>query len=186
MIRLFVNWYEDANKERQKEIDLCLRKNLANPLLNVIVIESQEKLTYSSFFKRVNNLAQANDISIIANSDIFFDETIALSDRLRAYEVFALSRWEWYGEGQPANFCNRQDSQDAWIFRGIIRQVNGDFTLGKAGCDNRIAYEFTAAQYKVLNPSKSIKTYHVHNTGIRNYNPNDVVPQPYYCIPPTI
>ena len=30
MINLFYNYYKDKNKERQKEIDFCLEKNLSN------------------------------------------------------------------------------------------------------------------------------------------------------------
>jgi len=66
------------------------------------------------------------------------------------------------------------DSQDTWIFMGGVPQISGaDFTLGKAGCDNSIAYMLEQSGYNVLNPSRTIKTYHLHLTNIRNYT--DVV-----------
>jgi hypothetical protein len=61
--------------------------------------------------------------------------------------------------------------------------VYGNFTLGMRGCDNRIAAEFEIAGYRVSNPSKSIRSYHVHNSGIRNYTTTDVIPKPYLTIP---
>jgi hypothetical protein len=189
MIRLFFNYYEDKNVTRKKEIDLCLHKNTQNPLVNLIVIESQDKLTYSYFFQRINTITNDNDINIICNSDIFLDETISLAEehlqKKHPKEMYALSRWDW-NNGKPAHF-HRQDSQDTWIVRGKVQQVYGDFTLGKSGCDNRIAHEFKKAGYIVSNPSRSIKTYHVHASGIRNYsrNRNDAVPGPYFTIDPS-
>ena len=50
MINLFTNYYIDKNSDRQKEIDLCLAKNLSNKLLNVVVLDSQARLTYKDFF----------------------------------------------------------------------------------------------------------------------------------------
>ena len=185
MIRLFYNYYEDTNPIRKKEIDFCLQKNLQNKFLNVIIIEQQGRLTYNDFFNRINKIiTNDNDISIICNSDIFFDETIELANKIENKQFFALSRWDWQ-ENHPPVFFNRQDSQDTWIMRGPILNVDGNFSLGKRGCDNRIAHEFQKAGYKVTNPGKTIKTYHVHSSNIRNYNFNDVVPGPYLSPFPT-
>jgi len=183
MIKLFYNHYEDKNSDRKKEIDLCLEKNLANPHMNVEVIRSQNKPTYKFFFDKINESTQLDDINIICNSDIFFDDTIKLAEKIEYKQVFALSRWDWKPNGTSIHF-NRPDSQDVWIIRGKINNVFGDFTLGVRGCDNRIAHEFHAAGYMVSNPSKTIKTYHVHNSNIRNYTFNDVVPPPYRTIQP--
>lgn len=183
MIRLFYNYYSDPHPERKKEIDLCFQKNLENPHLNTVIIESQSRLTYRDFFGRINKIVESEDISIICNSDIFFDESIKLVENMKSSEVYALSRWEMGTDG-GVNFCNRPDSQDVWIIKGPVREVYGDFHLGRAGCDNRIAYEFRKAGYHVYNPSLSIKTYHVHNTGIRTYTRADTVPGPYLTLAP--
>jgi hypothetical protein len=50
-IRLFYNYYEDKNPERQKEIDYCLQKNIDNPLLDIIILES-EKTQHTIFISR--------------------------------------------------------------------------------------------------------------------------------------
>jgi len=184
MIRLFFNYYADKNPVRKKEIDFCLQKNLSNPYLTTIVVESPNKPTYQFFFDKINEITQPEDINIICNSDIFFDDTIKLAENIKHKEFYALLRWEYLPNGS-SQFFERPDSQDTWITRGKIENVFGDFTLGIRGCDNRIAHEFHAAGYTVLNPSKSIKSYHVHNSSVRNYTMADVVPPPYYTLGPT-
>lgn len=180
MIRLFYNYYEDKMPTRKKEIDLCLQKNLANPLINTIVFETPTKPTYDLFFQKINEITGPDDINIICNSDIFFDETIQLAEQIKHKEIFALLRWEWLPTGP--RFFERPDSQDTWIMRGKIENVFGGFSLGIRGCDNRIAHEFQKSGYSVSNPSQSIKTYHVHNSGVRNYTMQDVIPGPYFTI----
>lgn len=184
MIRLFYNYYEDKNPARKREIDFCLHMNKLNTSFETIVVESAAKPTYDFFFQKINELAQPDDISIICNSDIFFDSTIQLVSNLKDKQMYALLRWEWHGPHHIV-FHERPDSQDTWIVKGKVENVKGDFTLGIRGCDNRIAYEFQAAGYTVLNPAKSIKSYHVHNSMIRNYTMADVVPPPYYTLMPT-
>lgn len=184
MIRLFYNYYEDRNHKRKQEIDHCFQKNLHNRHINVIVIESSHKLTYNYFFERINQVVEPNDVSVICNSDIYLDDTITLTQHMRHDQFFALSRWDILKNGE-AVFTNRRDSQDVWIVRGPVRKINGNFTLGMRGCDNRIAHEAAKAGYHVLNPSRSIKTYHVHNSNIRNYTFNDpAVPEPYMTVDP--
>lgn len=51
-------------------------------------------------------------------------------------------------------------------------------------CDNAIANRLENAGYNVLNPSKDIRTFHLHNSGIRNYTSKDRVPPPYKLIHP--
>ncbi|WPT11388.1 hypothetical protein PSENEW3n2_00000826 [Picochlorum sp. SENEW3] len=62
---------------------------------------------------------------------------------------------------------------------------NNNLTLGKPGIDNRLAYELLKAGYQVSNPSKSITSWHVHGTNIRDYSHLDVVPPPYAIVYPT-
>jgi len=184
MIRLFYNYYEDKNPARKREIDMCLQRNLANKLLSTVIIETPGKPSYDFFFEQINKITGPDDINIISNSDIFFDETIAYAEKIKEKEVYALLRWEWRN---PHNiiFHERPDSQDTWIVKGRVTDVKGNFTLGLRGCDNRIAYEFQKAGYTVLNPAKTIKTYHVHNSMIRNYTMADLVPPPYFTLMPT-
>ncbi len=182
MIRLFYNYYEDKNPVRKREIDFCLQRNLNNKLITTVIIESASKPTYEFFFEQINKITGPDDINIICNSDIFFDETISLVSGIKDKQLYALSRWNWFNDNYVV-FFDRPDSQDTWIVKGKVEGVFGNFTLGIRGCDNRIAYEFNKAGYGVTNPSKSIRSYHVHNSGVRNYTMADVVPEPYLTIP---
>lgn len=184
MIRLFYNYYEDKVAERKKEIDFCLQKNLENSYINTIIIETSSKPEYNYFFNKINDVSGPDDINIICNSDIFFDETIALTSKMGPEDCWALCRWEWYHKDNII-FANRPDSQDVWIVKGKVKNVMGNFTLGIRGCDNRIAHEFQKAGYVVSNPSQSVKTYHVHNSKVRNYTMKDVVPPPYLTLSPS-
>lgn len=184
MIRLLYNYYEDKNPVRRNEINFCLQKNQSNPYLTTVVVDSPGKPTYDFFFKKINEITGPDDINIICNSDIFFDHTIRLADQIKPKEVFCLLRWEW--SPTAVKFHERPDSQDTWIVKGKVENVYGDFSLGIRGCDNRIAHEFNKAGYTVRNPAKSIRTFHVHNSQIRNYTMADVVPPPYYTLMPSI
>ena len=184
-IRLFFNYYEDKNPERQKEIDYCLQKNIDNNLLDIIILESEKTPTYNFYFEKINQLTRPDDINIIANSDIFFDSSIGLVSQMQPKEAYVLSRWDWYGEGSIAKHRAIKNSQDVWIIKGKAENIDGSFCLGVPFCDNRIAFELSRAGYKVSNPSRSIKTYHFHNSGVRKYRDDERVNGQYLFVEPT-
>lgn len=191
MINLFFNFYREENPIRAKEIDLCVGRNLSNPHLNIIMINSQKRITYNDFFQIINNYSETTDVNIISNCDIYFDNSIQIVNEMKDDEAFALSRWSM-NKSNNIIFDNRIDSQDAWIFKGKIRNIYGNFCLGYLGCDNRIAFEIDKAGYILSNPSKSIKIVHVHSSNIRNYfldNKNkhkNLVPPPYKTVEPIL
>lgn len=187
-INVFVGYYEDKNEERNKELQECVRQNIENPYINYVMIESEDRMKYNDFFRFMNSYSGPNDVNVIANFDIYFDvETSSLLESIKKGEMYALCRWEKTRNGS-LKFANRPDSQDVWAFRGYV-DVDVDFHIGYAGCDNRIAKVFADAGWKVRNPSKSIKTVHVHNSGVRNYKVGKrntlVVPGPYLTLTPT-
>jgi hypothetical protein len=121
--------------------------------------------TYDDFFRWISELAADHDISIVANTDIWFGDDIAIvEDALGPEECFALARWE------PTGLFDRNDSQDCWIFRGKIRDVRGDFPLGVPRCDNRLVYELDRAGYRVRNPSFSVRANHLHARRFQEYH----------------
>jgi hypothetical protein len=200
---LFINWYQEERPARAAELLNCLHKNIGNKAIDFIVNISdvpvpdkrvinapyKDRLTFSDFFYCINQTIQPEDISIIANLDIFFDETIVHVKHMTRSMCYALSRWEIMPDGSknPQQVQTLGDSQDVWIFKGRIRSmVHANFPLGKLGCDNRIAHEIKQAGYLITNPSKTIKAWHLHNSGIRNYDAvkRDVVPPPYHRIKP--
>jgi hypothetical protein len=110
-----------------------------------------------------------------------------------ADEAYALLRWEDV-EGGPKLYCLddgrvHDDSQDAWCFRGPIRQKLIDmanFTPGRAGCDNALAARMATAGYRVSNPALDIRCIHLHRIDVRRYSKRreDAVPKPYLLIAP--
>jgi hypothetical protein len=133
-------------------------------------------------FEKVNKLTEPNDINIVCNADIFFDDTIALVSRMQDKEAYALGRWDWTTI-KISNLVDNNSIQNAWIIKGKVENVMGNFSMGKPGSDGRIAYELQKAGYKVSNPSKSIKAYHVHNSNIRHYTENDRIQGEYLSVP---
>lgn len=209
-MNLFINLYRDKNPIRQKELEKCLSLNLLNNKIKTIyaviensfdafdlvgdnkisLIKSDRRPTYEDYFNLINRYASDDTVSAIANSDIYFDENGVklIEENIKEDECYVLSRWDILPNGSISHY-NRVDSQDTWVFKGKIKKIGyADFSLGLKGCDNRIAHEIEKAGYAVLNPSKTIRTYHIHNSNIRNYSMKaneDRVPPPYKQIHPT-
>lgn len=184
MINVAINYYNDKFPERQSEIDFCFNKNMLNDKINLIIINSQQRLTYEYYFEILNSITGINDINIIANADIYFDDTIQYCERLDFNTFYALSRWDIIGSNDVRHFC-RADSQDVWAWKGKCKNIVSNYFLGMPGCDNRLAHEAKKSGYNVLNPSKTIKCYHVHASNLRNYTRFDsAVPGPYMTVEP--
>lgn len=163
-------------------MDLCLEYNNALPFL--YIHDVQPRPTFGQLFELANQFSN-EDIFIIANNDIYFDDTLLLANKIKHGEVYALTRYDILNGN--AIFFNRADSQDVWIWRGHLPPINADFYQGVGGCDNSIAYILEQNGLKVTNPSLSIKTYHLHESGLRTFNRSimEVVPPPYKKLPPT-
>lgn len=200
MVNLYVSIYPERDPDRLRELSFCIRKNIENRHIDRIfilkepgevsynliedmklqIIDIPERPSYNGVFNQVNGITGEADINIIANTDIFFDDSIrVLKTVMERRSCFALTRWE-YRADLPSHFnLHRFDSQDTWIFKGRIVNVRGDFLPGRIGCDSRIAYEIRKAGYNISNPSFSIKSYHVHDSNVRHYDPYDMVPEPH-------
>ena len=126
------------------------------------------RVTYRDLFDYANRELPGRRV-ILANTDIFFDHTLArLDDYPLAGRLLCLSRWDLQSDGSWRLF-DREDSQDAWIFQSPLPDFACDFHLGIPGCDNRLAWEAEQAGLVVSNPSRSIRAYHLHSSGIRRY-----------------
>ncbi len=180
MIRLFTSFYPETSVSRRREILNCLERNLTlrqvdrvcvflertqspieHPKLETRTIDHRPN--YEDFFYWTRELQTgADDISVICNSDIHFDCSLAaLQSQLNKTQCVALTRWDVLPDGS-ARLFHRNDTQDSWIFRGPIRQVVGDYPIGVPRCDNRMLYELKQAGYAVINPAFSIRSYHLH------------------------
>src|ERR1035437_1076490 len=182
MNNLFICRYFEPNTERDKELQRCLNINLQLKDTHVHILNDEpNRHTYNDIFEYINTKSGPDDINIIANSDIYFlDADIALMQNIKPDECYALTRYDVQADGS-AIFLNRVDSQDCWVFKGPIKAIKADWFLGRPGCDNRLAFELQQAGYQVLNPSLTIKSYHIHLSQVKSYNktPMHVVPPPY-------
>ncbi len=175
-------------------MEIC-PKELAHKLIPVI---TDVRPTFNDYFYTISKLFSGDDnINIISNLDIIIPSQALICSR--AYMAnnrtcLALTRWDVNDGSDYKNkstFFERVDSQDTWIFMGAVSQIAGvNYGLGKCGIDNSIAYYLEQSGYNVLNPSRTIKTYHLHLTNIRNYmdlvgNAVDSIPPPYKLLPPT-
>ena len=188
-LNLFTNHFQCGNAARQKELDQCLKINTESGLFSEI-INFDGRITYDDFFGQT--AFYPDDINILANADIYFNETIKLALRMKDNECYCITRWEEDGK-KIVRFRDKHDynkeakedwSQDVWIIRGQARKMYGEFELGRRGCDNRIAHEFMMANYVVTNPCAEIQCIHKHKDHTRNYTITKPVPKPYKFIPP--
>jgi hypothetical protein len=203
MFNIITTYYESNNIKRQNEINECLSNNIKNSyikkiyLLNdnkysldfitdqtkivqIIVDDNNKKrLGYDCIINFINNNL-IGEICIISNSDIYFDDTLKYINNMNN-KVYALSRYD------NDVLFNRADSQDCWIFTAPLNVNISDcnFKIGIPGCDNRIAYIIKKSNYILTNPSKTIKTHHLHTSNIRTYDRSTVVKGPYVYISPT-
>lgn len=197
MTNLYISLYDEPNPERFAELMICLNINIKNKNIDRIiifaetslaldfekvqVIKLQNRVKFNNIFMFVNIISGADDINIIANSDIYFTDFPKLPEH---HECFALTRYDIL-QG-ISTFFNRRDSQDVWIMRGPIKQIDAPFFLGQGGCDNSLAFLLRQAGYNVSNPSLTIRTYHLHETQKRNWHLQPLIPEPYLLLDPHI
>jgi hypothetical protein len=197
MINLFTSYYH--NKDRDKEFKFCLEKNLENKHISKVIVFEEDKLdiyhdklvrvdgprpTYQDYFNVTDSYP--DDVNVIANSDIFFNETIQIAETINQNICYAITRHEWRnGRGIEFQAAHGKQvdpswSQDAWVFKGKIRITGCDvvmaenlenhaydtikFYLGIGGCDNVIARRIYNAGYVLHNPYLQIHALHVHKT----------------------
>jgi FkbM family methyltransferase len=191
---LLTSLYHDADARRRDELLECLRRNVAAERLDEIhvfiedamaakelqahtefsvakvrLIEHGRRVTYRSLFDYANQHLQGRGV-VIANADIFFDDTLA---RLDGYDLsgklLCLSRWDVHADGSASLF-EHPSSQDAWIFKAPVPSFHCDFHLGLLGCDNRLAWEAEQAGLKLSNPSRSVRAHHLHLSQVHHYS----------------
>lgn len=197
---LVQNYYKDKNPLRHLEIEKCLKENVNNHHIRKVLLlidtdvvpdtvskkielrRVENRPTYTELFAAANEAALPNEVAIISNSDIYFDNTLGLAENIPADECYALSRWDMVrGELKP---FHHSDSQDVWIMRVPIKDVQVGFPLGRPGSDNGIAYYLDKSGYSVTNPCKTILAIHLHEGGEHNYTAKDRVPPPYLRVIP--
>jgi hypothetical protein len=158
------------------------------------------RISYDAVFRHIRENVPKNSIVAFANTDIYFDATIRQLYSVSLKKRFlSLLRWDDPNmpqfEGDDCQPCKlfgpRPDSQDTWIVLSddITFDPNTDdfkIPFGKPGCDNAVNVAMLKQRFLICNPAYSIKTYHIHLSAIRDYNPQDIVRKPIYLyIDPT-
>jgi len=161
-INLWINWFDSP--VRPQEFDYCLKRNL---LVFDRIINLKDRPHFQTFFAEAGRYAE--DINVVANLDIYFDQSIHLAKWITDDTIYCLTRHEDDGKGNICTFGEKhyghpgEWSQDAWIFTGVkIQKVHAEFCMGERGCDNHLAYLFLEAGFNVSNPSEDIRAIHMH------------------------
>lgn len=128
-------------------------------------------ISYLDFIRYANKVLPENKKFIIANTDIYFDEslgqTIAVPFNNR---IFALTRYELDNNSQPTErLPDFEYSQDSWFLQTPFPESDTfDINLGWLNCENTFAYQLDKLGYQVLNISDTLKTYHVHKGNVHD------------------
>lgn len=190
-VHLFVPFFQSSSTKTQDKLCECVWRNndcqyidsiwllVEDPfhmdayfeLAKVRVVRPPQRTrqTFGDMLALMRQPEHADSVNILANSDIYFDDTLSLIDEatLPDNACFALSRVDCTLAGDRCPFWDAR-SQDAWIFRGSPRAVECDaFYFGRPGCENRFAHELQRSGYVVSNPCKSIFANHLHESGMR-------------------
>ena len=212
-INLFGQFFIHPNQERNEEIKFCLKANVMNPFITTIFLLNERKYTdeelgisnykivqivighrlkYSDVFDMSKQLL-CTGYNIIANADIFFDdsiENVLKSDMCDKPIVACQLRYEFDGTPRGIKiFGPRADSQDAWIWHTKFSEMLEfnkafNFLLGTPGCDNHITYLFKICGFSLVNDPQLIHCLHYHKTQIRNYTVKDTIKPPYILVTP--
>jgi len=201
---LIINYFECENEDRKIEYNFCLDENLKNQYVQKIFLFStkQENPVHDKLkIVRISSEPNVQDMflfaskflsgenCIIANSDIVFDNTLSKVDNLS--DLFlALTRWEMDGDKNMRLYRPRwgsKMSQDSWIFKSpFVPCEELGFPLGYLGADNRIAFVANKSGLKVINPSKSVITKHIHSSNYRTRAKKKRVDGEYLFVRPSV
>tara|TARA_R110002126_G_scaffold193085_1_gene341368 strand:+ start:69 stop:869 length:801 start_codon:yes stop_codon:yes gene_type:complete len=208
---IFLNtqFYLPKDEERQQEIKYCLKQNIQyfNKifLLNeriysleelglteeenqkITQINIKKRLTYEDWLEHSKTL---NGFTVLANSDIFFDETIenirsSCLSKIRGVE--SILRHEFIiKDGETIKHLDsirltHDFSQDVWILHTNFIPDNlkdFDFFLGISGCDVHFNYLMNKLNYYLFNDCHKIKNYHYHAQ--KKPNPDFILEKQYF------
>ncbi len=192
-IHLCTPYYHSRDEQRQEELDRCLAKNIENPLISSItlfiddghcpaftddkvrIVDIERRLTYRKWIEYAQSLGRRH-ISVLSNTDIFFDETIwKLGAIFQPKARFVtLSRHEETVEGLVPH-PDPKWSQDVWAIdtgsefsESFLRGL--EFGLGIPRCDNKVVYEAVIHGAEIINPFPDIRAIHVHDSQVRQYH----------------
>ena len=198
---LVTTYYKSNDINRNMEINKCLYNNFKNKfiekiyLLNdkiydisflnnykrkiiqkVLINKDDKKLSFQDAILFINEELK-DKICILANSDIYFDNTLSkITNRTIENNCFALLRYDEDKNGNKTIFSRygepRNDSQDSWIFRSplLVDYEKLNFSFGTLGCDSILCTIIKDSNINISNPCLDIVSTHLHNSNYRTYD----------------
>jgi len=167
ILRLCVNPYFQNDMRRQEELDDCFLSNVEDGYFDEIVqITCRDIPPFDAYVHALETSTTIdNAISVFCNSDVYFDESIVDLCQLGENDFACLTRHEKDGDSWRLwEECGHR-SQDAWAYRGkckIPLDKLARIKPGMPGVDNHIAWLAREAGYRVVNPSRDVRVYHLH------------------------
>ena len=181
-MRLIQPFHKSEHPVRNAELTQCRERNRESGLFSSIVMPTGRP-TFTELFA----LCGEDEVNVIANSDMYFDASIRLAERCKQGQCLALSRWDVQADGRSVHF-DVAWSQDVWIVRGRP-SIEAEFTQGVLDCDNVLAWVLQSSGLAVLNPSRAIRSHHLHLSDVRTYRGRGrapvSVPGPHLHVSPT-
>jgi hypothetical protein len=201
---MITQFFKHKDNKRFKEIKECLTRNCACPHIDKIILINEKdlsaeyeningaskieqfisgrRLTYANFLQYVYDVVPKNVFTVLCNADIYFGDSLLDLHKINMEDkMLGLLRWDVDTDGDAKIFGPRADSQDTWIFLSdSIKSRKWDynklnFQLGQPGCDNAFAGHILRQRFLLSNPAVTFKTFHLHNTNIRNYDKKDYI-----------
>jgi hypothetical protein len=206
---LITQFFRHSDQARFEEIKECLTRNCACPHIDKIVLLNEtdlsshwkgiphskkitqvmikKRLTYADFIAYVKESVPVQTYTVLCNADIYFEDSLTDLYKINMNDrMIGLLRWDINETGQAVLFGPRADSQDAWIFLSNTIQSRQwkketyHFQLGQPGCDNAFAGHILRQGIVLCNPALTFKSFHLHQSNVRNYNKQDHIKSDLY------
>lgn len=175
---LISQWYEPPQPARRNELSAARAANASSGLFDEVVYldGSSRTLSYADLFSEAEKKFRGQPC-VVANTDIAFDETARLlPDICRDGRIIALTAWDsaaspkMLGHAFPELGRFFSGTQDSWAFiAGGLDGLDSDIPLNTVGCENLLLGRAVRAGFEVLDPAMDVKTWHHHESLIRNH-----------------
>lgn len=157
----------------------------------------EHRITFKDAFDYVEQ-TKLNGYIVLANLDIFLDDSaknirrigLATHKKIECLSKFDVKPNLPIKTGAYLDPQRKHDSQDAWVWHTNYNLEKDkrnafDFELGTLGCDNVFIYLMSVFGYAVYNEPLHIKTYHLHNSNVREEDrERKKLPPPYQTLAP--
>jgi hypothetical protein len=162
-----------------------LVNRIGSQLVEIVPINSRPSFSFLFGYANQNYIGKK---VVISNADIYFDNSLKKIDNKYLYNsLVSLNRYDLVnlieskarmmkcGIEKKRRFYSF--SADSWIFLSPIHvKISDVFLMGTMFCEKFIN-NFIQHKITIKNPSLDVKSFHVHNSEIRNYKFEDKYPQ---------